>query len=80
MYTTCSECVRRCVCWCQKNTYATYTPAHALVPKTPVPKCTQHSLQKNAHIYIYTHTHMHMYTYAHKHTRTFITSPNTQRH
>jgi len=56
MYTTCSECVRRCVRWCKKNSCLTYTPAHALVPKTPVPKCMQHWLQKNAHIYILTHT------------------------
>ena len=30
--TPCSECVRKCVCWCQK-TYLTYTTAHALVLK-----------------------------------------------
>ena len=43
--------------------------AHALVPKTPVPKCMQHSLQKNAHLYILTHIciriHMHTHTRAH---------------
>ena len=69
MHTTCSECVRRGVRWCKKNTYVTYTPAHALVPKTPVPKCMQHSLQKNAHIYTLTHIciriHMHTNTHAH---------------
>jgi len=62
----------------KKNTCVTYTPAHALVPKIPVPKCTQHSLQKNAHIY--TCTHMHTHTYAHEHTHAFMTLPNTQRH
>jgi len=53
-----------------KHTCVTYTPAHALVPKTPVPKCMQHSLQKNAHIYIPTHIciriHMHTNTHAHR--------------
>jgi len=52
-----------------KHTCVTYTPAHALVPKTPVPKCMQHSLQKNAHIHILTHIciriHMHTNTHAH---------------
>jgi len=51
-----------------KHTCVMYTPAHALVPKTPV-KCMQHSLQKNARIYIPTHIyiriHMHMNTHAH---------------
>jgi len=67
--TNCSECIRRCVRWCKKYTCVTYTPAHALVPKTPFPKCMQHSLQKNAHIYIPTHIcirrHMHTNTHAH---------------
>jgi len=67
--TNCSECIRRCVRWCKKHTCVTYTPAHALVPKTPFPKCMQHSLQKNAHIYIPTHIcirrHMHTNTHAH---------------
>ena len=35
----------------QKHTCVTYTPAHAIVPKTPV-KCMKHSLQKNAHTHI----------------------------
>jgi len=52
-----------------KLTCVTYTPAHALVPKTPVPKCMQHSLQEYAHIYILTHIsiriHMHTNTLAH---------------
>ena len=69
MCTTCSECVRRCVRWCNKHTCVTYTPAHALVPKTPVPKCMQHSLQKNARIYELTHIciriHLHANTHAH---------------
>ena len=39
----------------QKNSCVTYTPAHALMPKTPVPKCTQHLLQKNC-TYIHIHT------------------------
>jgi len=69
MFTTYSECVCRCVHWCIKHTCVIYTPAHALVPKTPVPKCMQHSLQKNAHIYILTHIciHIHMHTKTHAH-------------
>jgi len=67
MCLTCSECVRRCVRWFQKKTFVTYTPAHALVPKTPVPKCTQHSLQKKC-TYIYTHTHAHAYICTRTHT------------
>ena len=66
MCTTCSECVRKCVRWCKKHTCVAYTPAHALVPKTAVPKCMQHSLQKNAHIYTCTHIYTHIY--AHEHT------------
>ena len=64
----------------KKNTCVTYTPAHAIVPKTPVPKCTQHSLQKNAHIYIYTHTCTRIHITANKHARAFMTPINTQRH
>ena len=60
---------RRCVRWCQRNICITHTAAHALVPRTPVPKCTQHSLQKNEHIYIPTHMciriHMHKNTFTH---------------
>jgi len=43
--------------------------ALALVSKTPVPKCMQHSLQKNAHIYITTpiFLRIHMYTNTHAH-------------
>ena len=69
MCTTCSECVRRCVHWCKRHNYVPYTPAHALVPKTPVPKCMQHSLQKNAHTYIPTPIciRIHMYTNTHAH-------------
>jgi len=59
----------RCVCWCQRNFCITHTVAHALVPRPPVLKCTQHSLQKNAHIHIHTHMcmsiHMHMTIHAH---------------
>jgi len=76
--TTCSECVRRCVCWCHKNTCVTYTPAHALVPKTPVLKCTQHSLQKIAHIYIYTHTHAHAYICKRTHARIYDTAQHAE--
>jgi len=69
MCTTCSECVRKCVRWCKKHTCVAYTPAHALVPKTAVPKCMQHSLQKNAHMCIPTliciRIHMYMNTHAH---------------
>ena len=62
---------RRCVRWCQTNTFMTYTPAYALVPRTPVPKCMQHSLQKNAHIYIHSHIciRIHMHTNTHAHPR-----------
>ena len=69
MCITCSECVRRCVRWCSNHTCVTFTPAHALVPKTPVPKCMQHSLQKNAHMHIPTHIciRIHMHTNAHAH-------------
>jgi len=72
MCTTCSECVRKCVRWCKKHTCVAYTPAHALVPKTAVPKCMQHSLQKNAHIYTCTHIYTHIY--AHEHTCACMTS------
>ena len=52
-----------------KHTCVTYTPAHALVSRTPFPKCMQHSLQKNAHIHILTpiciRIHMHTNTHAH---------------
>ena len=64
----------------KKNTCVIYTPAYAIVPKTPVPKCTQHSLQKNAHIYIYTHTCTRIHITANKHARAFMTPINTQRH
>jgi len=68
---------RRCVSWCQTNTCITYAPAHALVPRTPVPKCTQHSLPKHAHIYTYIYTHMHTHTYAHIHACESTTLPHT---
>jgi len=67
----------RCVSWCQTNTCIMYAPAHALVPRTPVPKCTQHSLPKHAHIYIYIYTHIHTHTYAHKHACASTTLPHT---
>jgi len=63
---------RRCVRWCQRNICMTHTTAHALVLKTPVPKCTQHSLQKEC-TYIYTYTHMHTHTYAQEYTCASIT-------
>ena len=63
MYTTCSECVAD-VYVSVKTHLRNVHPANALVPKTPVPKCMQHSQQKNAHIY----TQMHTHTYAHEHT------------
>jgi len=60
---------RRCVRWCQRNICITHTTAHALEPKTPVLKCTQHPRQKNAHIYVHAHTctciDMHKKTNAH---------------
>jgi len=40
------------------------------VPRTPVPKCTQHSLKKNAHIYM--PTHMCIRIHMHKNTRTHL--------
>ena len=50
-----------------------YTPAQALVPRISVPKCTQHSLQKNAHRCTHTHIciriHMHTNTHWHAHPR-----------
>jgi len=59
---------RRCVCWCQRNICMTHS-AHALVPRTSVLECAQHSLQKNAHIYMRTHIciriHIHKNTHAH---------------
>ena len=57
----------RCVRWCQRNICIMHTTAHALVLRTPVLKCTQHSLQiwlfvcKKLHIYIYTHTYAYAY-------------------
>ena len=77
MCTTCSECVRRYVCCCQKKACVTYTPAHALVPKAPVTKCTQHSLQK-MHIYIYTHTHAHAYICTRTHTCIYDTAQHAE--
>ena len=61
----------------KKNTCVTYTPAHAIVPKTPVPKCRQHSLKKNAHIYIYTHT-LHAYICTQTLTRIYDTAQHAE--
>jgi len=47
----------RCVRWCHRNICITHTGAHALVPRTPVLKCSQHPLQKKVYIYIYIHTY-----------------------
>ena len=44
--------------WCQTNTCIMYTSAHALVPRTPVPKCMQHPLEKIC---------IHMHTISHAH-------------
>jgi len=74
--TPCSECVAEVYLGVKNNTSVTYTPAHALVPRTPVPKCTQRSLQKNAYIYIYTHT----YAYAYICTRTHMRIHDTTQH
>jgi len=66
---------RTCVRWYQRNICITYTPAHAQVPRTPVPKCMQHSFQKKAHICIQTHicsvlcTRIHMRMNTHVHSR-----------
>ena len=54
----------------------TCTPAHAMVPRTPVHKCMQHKLQKKAHICIQTH----ICTRIHKRMNTHVQSwhhPNT---
>ena len=66
---------RRCVHWCQRNICIAHTAAHSLLLRTLV-KCTQHSLQNNAHIYI----HAHMYTRIHIHKNTHVhlwNCPNT---
>jgi len=76
MCTTCSECVRRCVCWCKKHTCVTYTPAHALMPKTPVSKCMQHSLQKNAHTNIFLHTYIKMHIQIYSYTHIYPSTPH----
>ena len=59
---------RRCVRWCQRNSCITHTAAHALVLRTPVLKCMQHSLQNNALSHIYTYTNMHTHTYPQEYT------------
>jgi len=64
----------RCVRWYQRNICITYTPAHALVPRTSVTKYMQHPLQKKI-TYMHTNTHMRMYTYAHEYTCAFMTPP-----
>jgi len=60
---------RRCLRWCQRNICTTHTTAHALVLRTPVLKCTQHSLQMNALIHIHTHIciRIHIYKNTHAH-------------
>jgi len=63
-----SRC-HRCVRQCQKNICIAHTTANALVLRTPVLKCTQHSLQKNAHIYS---TYIHTYAYAYTSTRKYM--------
>jgi len=78
MRTTCSECVRRCVRWCTKHTCVTYTPAHALVPKTPVPKCMQHSLQiMHIHIYLHTYAYAYICTRTHMHMHDTLCRPRS---
>jgi len=75
MYTTCSECIRRCVRWCKNTPVCVYT-----CPCT----CTQNTCSKvHATLtakkckYIYTYTHMHTHTYAHEHTYACMT-PSTR--
>jgi len=58
---------RRCVRWCKKHTCVTFTPAHALVPKTPVPK-VHATLTAKKCTYMYKYTHVHTHTYAHEYT------------
>ena len=52
-----------------KNTCVKYSPAHALVPRTPVPQCIQHSLRNNEHTCIHTcickREHTHTNTHVH---------------
>jgi len=50
-----------------------HTAALSLVPRTPVLKCTQHSMQKCT--YIYTYTYMHTHTYAQEYTCALMTLP-----
>ena len=61
-----------------KNTCVTYIPAHALVPRTPVPNRTQHSLQKNGHIYTYIHTYAYAYICTQKHMRIHDTAQHAE--
>ena len=80
MCTPCSECVADVYVVVKKH-LCNVTPAHALsrVPRTPVPKCTQHSLQKNAHMHTHTHifTHIHMHTSTHAHPSHWLTRRST---
>jgi len=49
-----------------------FTGAHALVPGTPVLKCTQHPLQQ-MHIYVYIHTYAYAYICTRIHMRIYDT-------
>jgi len=63
----------RCACWCQRNICTTHTAAHALVPRTPVLKCTQHQLQNNAHMHVLAYTYAYAYICTRIHMRIYDT-------
>jgi len=64
----------------KEHLYNARIDAQALVPRTPVQKCTQHSLQKECtYIYTYTHCSMHTHTYAQESTCASMTPPKHAR-
>ena len=77
--TTCSECVCRCVCWCQKKHLCNIHTCPGTSAQNTCSKVNTTPTAKKC-TYIHMHTHMHTHTYAHEHTRAFMTPPNTQRH
>jgi len=69
MCTTCSECVRRCVCWCQKKHLCNI---HTCPCNSAQNTCSkvQTTLTEKKCTYIYIHTHItriHMHTNTHAH-------------
>jgi len=73
--TPCSECVTDVYVDVKTLFCITYIPTHALVPRAPIPKCIQHSLQKK---FIY--TYIHTYAYACICTRTHLRIHDTAQH